>query len=66
MKVEDKELLEAYDDFAIAASTLLVCMENRSGEDADSAEDYPFKEDFYEVSSKIRTWAFTADRRLSK
>mgnify|MGYP003132081890 FL=1 len=66
MKVEDKELIEAYDDFAIAASTLLGCMEHRAGEDADCAEDYPFKEDFYEVSSKIRTWAFTADERLSK
>ena len=66
MKTEDKELIEAYDDFAIAASTLLVCMENREGEDADCTEDYPFTEDFYEVSSKIRRWVFAAAERLNK
>ena len=66
MKTEDKELLEAYDDFAIAASTLAICMENRAGEDADCAEDYPFTEDFHEVSNKIRTWVFSADERLNK
>ena len=66
MKAEDKELLDAYDDFAVAASTLLICMENRAGEDADCAEDYPFTEDFHEVSNKIRTWVFSADERLNK
>ena len=66
MKVEDKELLQAYDDFAHAANVLTECIYNKAGEDADCSEEYPFNESFNEVASSIRVWASFAKRRLSK
>lgn len=60
------DLIKAYDDFADAANVLTECIYNKSGEDADCSEEYPFQESFDDVASSIRVWAAFAIRRLSK
>ena len=59
-------LKQAYSDFAEAARVLTECIQNKNGEDADCAEEYPFQESFDEVASSIRVWASHAERRLNK
>ena len=59
-------LKQAYSDFAEAARVLTECIQNKNGEDADCAEEYPFQESFDEVASSIRVWASHAECRLNK